>query len=214
MIEEDLTCEEAGERVGLGGNTIRRAWKASLAGAEGGAVVVDAPAGSGLEVAEGAGPVRPLPAEVLGALSVADPDKARAIRRLVVGEGGTYDAATVEGLALAWGCSAGDVRALIIGAAIEAGKNVLPPELATAESLATLRDIRRRAKNAADFKSELMAQAAIDQIQLPPRGKGAPGPDQITRAQVAMVLGHVLEAVTPFGARAAAEKAIAEATGG
>jgi predicted kinase len=49
VVEDDLTCEEAGERVGLGGNTIRRAWKASLAGAEGGAIVVDAPAG-GLEL--------------------------------------------------------------------------------------------------------------------------------------------------------------------
>jgi hypothetical protein len=194
--DEGLTCEEAGERVTprLGGNTVRRALKAQEAAADAPEVVeVDlAPAAEDLEL--------PLPADVSAAIvSIADVDKARAVRRLVQGMGGTWDGGAVESLAATWGCAVADVRALVIEAAILAGANVLPPELAREESLAVARRARDKASTAADWKSVLLAQAHIDKIQLPP-----PDPDSLTKAQFVALARRLLEAVTPFpGAREA-----------
>ena len=197
--DEGLTCEEAGERVTprLGGNTVRRAMKAQEAAADAAEVVTlgVAPVEEDLEL--------PLPADVSAAIvSIADADKARAVRRLVQGmqgAGGVWDGSSVESLAATWGCAVADVRALVIEAAILAGANVLPPELAREESLAVARRARDKASTAADWKSVLLAQAHIDKIQLPP-----PDPDSLTKAQFVALARRLLEAVTPFpGAREA-----------
>ena len=185
------TCEEAGEEIGrltgvrLGGNTVRRAVRAKEEAA-GGAIVKAAEIGpeEALDV----------PADVKAAIvTVADPEKARAVRRLVQGMGGKWDGEAVEALAVTWGCAVEDVRALVIEAAILAGAQVLPPELAREESLAVARRARDKAETAADWKSVLLAQAHIDGLQL----KGREG-EGLTKAQFVALARELLEAVKPF----------------
>ena len=192
------TCEEAGEEIGrltgtrLGGNTVRRAVKAKEAAEEG--VIVAASQIGAEEALE-------IPGDVKAAIvTVADSEKARAVRRLVQGMGGKWDGEAVEALAATWSCAVEDVRALVLEAAILAGAQVLPPELAREESLAVARRARDKADAAADWKSVLLAQAHIDGLQL----KGREG-EGLTKAQAVALFREILAAVAPFpGAREAA----------
>ena len=146
---------------------------------------------------------------VAAIVSTADPEKARAVRRLVAGMGGTWDGEAVESLAAAWGCALADVQALVIEASIEAGRCALPPELAREEALATLRSVRDKAATAADFKSQIVAAGEILKIQLAAaEGDG----ETMTKAQFVALARRLLEAVGPYpGAR---EAAIAVLSGG
>jgi hypothetical protein len=146
---------------------------------------------------------------VAAVVTTADPEKARAVRRLVAGMGGTWDGEAVESLAAAWGCALADVQALVIEASIEAGRCALPPELAREEALATLRSVRDKAATAADFKSQIVAAGEILKIQLAAaEGDG----ETMTKAQFVALARRLLEAVGPYpGAR---EAAIAVLSGG
>ena len=193
------SVEDAAEEVGLGMKTVYRAREEV-----------------GVAPAEEIEPVpatwRPaaLPSAVVAAVvTTADPEKARAVRRLVAGMGGTWDGEAVESLAAAWGCALGDVQALVIEASIEAGRCALPPELAREEALATLRSVRDKAATAADFKSQIVAAGEILKIQLAAaEGDG----ETMTKAQFVALARRLLEAVGPYpGAR---EAAIAVLSGG
>jgi hypothetical protein len=195
--DEGLTCEEAGERVTprLGGNTVRRAMKAQEAAADAPEVTTldAAPVEEDLELA--------LPADVSAAIvSIADVDKARAVRRLVQGMGGTWDGGAVESLAVTWGCAVADVQALVIEAAIQAGRCILPPELAREEAIAMLRYVREKAKTAADWKSVTLAVQELLKVQL----AASDASEMLTKAQFVALARQLLDAVAPFpGAREA-----------
>lgn len=179
------TPEEAAAAEGIGGNTVRRALRER-----------DEATAETLVQAAAIGPVEAVdvPGDVRAAIvTVADPEKARAVRRLVQGMGGKWDGEAVEALAVTWGCAVEDVRALVIEAAILAGAQVLPPELAREESLAVARRARDKAETAADWKSVLLAQAHIDGLQL----KGREG-EGLTKAQFVALARELLEAVKPF----------------
>jgi len=106
----------------------------------------------------------------------------------------------VESLASSWGCALSDVQALVIEASIQAGRCALPPELAREEALATLRWVRDKAKDAADFRSATAATAEILKVQLA-AGEG----EGLTKAQFVALARRLLEAVAPYpGAREAA----------
>ncbi len=194
--DEGLTCEEAGEHVTprLGGNTVRRAMKAQEAAADVVEVTtLDAAPVEDLELA--------LPADVSAAIvSIADADKARAVRRLVQGMGGTWDGGAVESLAVTWGCAVADVQALVIEAAIQAGRCILPPELAREEAIAMLRYVREKAKTAADWKSVTLAVQELLKVQL----AASESSEMLTKAQFVALARQLLDAVAPFpGAREA-----------
>lgn len=198
--DEGLTCEEAGEQVGvelgtrLGGNTVRRAVKAK----EG--------AGVALEVVEPAEASLELPGEVTASIvSIADPEKARAVRRLVAGMGGTWDGEAVESLATTWGCALADVQALVIEASIQAGRCALPPELAREEALAVLRWVRDEAKNAADFRSVTAATSEILKVQLAAAERDG---ETLTRAQFVALAREMIEAAAPWPEARAAVLAV------
>lgn len=191
------TAEEAALECGIGGNTVRRAMKAQ---AEKDAI------DAGIIVPAEPEPVEvDLPVEVAAAVEQrADAQKARAVLRLVRGAGGTWDGATAESLAVTWGCTAAEIRALALEAAIMAGAEVLPPELAREEALAVFRHARDKAKTAADWKNVVVAQEAINKIQLPKLD-----PETMTRAQFVEVFRRVLGAVAGYpGAREAALEAL------
>jgi transposase len=183
------SVEDAAEEVGLGMKTVYRAREAS------------APAAEEIEPVPATWRPAALPSAVVAAVvTTADPEKARAVRRLVAGMGGTWDGEAVESLAAAWGCALADVQALVIEASIEAGRCALPPELAREEALAVLRWVRDEAKKAADFKSVTAATAEILKIQLA-AGEG----EGLTKAQFVALARRLLEAVAPYpGAREAA----------
>ncbi len=198
LVDSGLrSAEEAAEEVGLGMKTVYRAMKAREA-----SVVEVQP-----EPADEIEPVPPtwrpgdLPRDVSAAIvTVAPQDKARAVRRLVAGMGGTWDGSAVESLAVSWGCGLAEVQALVIEASIQAGRCSLPPELAREEALAVLRWVREEAKKAADFKSVTAATAEILKIQLA-AGEG----EGLTKAQFVALARRLLEAVAPYpGAREAA----------
>lgn len=192
------SAEEAAAEVGLGMRTVYRALKAREA-----AAVVEVAAPSTEEIEPVPATWRPgdLPRDVSTAIvSIADVDKARAVRRLVAGMGGTWDGEAVESLASSWGCALSDVQALVIEASIQAGRCALPPELAREEALATLRWVRDKAKDAADFRSATAATAEILKVQLA-AGEG----EGLTKAQFVALARRLLEAVAPYpGAREAA----------
>lgn len=136
-----------------------------------------------------------LPSDVAGAIvSRADPDKARAVRRLVAGMGGVWDGEAVASLAVTWGCALADVQALVIEASIEAGRCALPPELAREEALATLRWVRDKAKDAADFRSATVAAGEILKIQLAAQEAS----DVLTKAQFVALARQLAAAVAPW----------------
>ncbi len=192
------SVEDAAEEVGLGMKTVYRAREAS------------APAAEEIEPVPATWRPAALPSAVVAAVvTTADPEKARAVRRLVAGMGGTWDGEAVESLAAAWGCALADVQALVIEASIEAGRCALPPELAREEALATLRSVRDKAATAADFKSQIVAAGEILKIQLAAaEGDG----ETMTKAQFVALARRLLEAVGPYpGAR---EAAIAVLSGG
>ena len=199
LVDSGLrSAEEAAEEVGLGMRTVYRALKAREA-----AAVVEVAAPSTEEIEPVPATWRPgdLPRDVSTAIvSIADVDKARAVRRLVAGMGGTWDGEAVESLATTWGCALADVQALVIEASIQAGRCALPPELAREEALATLRWVRDKAKDAADFRSATAATAEILKVQLA-AGEG----EGLTKAQFVALARRLLEAVAPYpGAREAA----------
>lgn len=137
----------------------------------------------------------PLPSDVASAIvSRADPDKARAVRRLVAGMGGVWDGEAVASLAVTWGCALADVQALVIEASIEAGRCALPPELAREEALATLRWVRDKAKDAADFRSATVAAGEILKIQLAAQEAS----DVLTKAQFVALARQLAAAVAPW----------------
>ena len=192
------SVEDAAEEVGLGMKTVYRAREAS------------APAAEEIEPVPATWRPAALPSAVVAAVvTTADPEKARAVRRLVAGMGGTWDGEAVESLAASWGCALADVQALVIEASIEAGRCALPPELAREEALATLRSVRDKAATAADFKSQIVAAGEILKIQLAAaEGDG----ETMTKAQFVALARRLLEAVGPYpGAR---EAAIAVLSGG
>jgi hypothetical protein len=143
------------------------------------------------------------------ALGTADPEKAAALRRML--RAGKYDASTVERLAATWSCSAADVRALVVEAAILAGEQALPPELAREESLEVARRVRRKAEESADWKSVLAAQAHIDRVQLA-AGKPGTAPDGLTAAEVVSLLRRIVAAVRHIPGAVAAVRAVIEPT--
>ena len=199
LVDSGLrSAEEAAEEVGLGMRTVYRALKAREA-----AAVVEVAAPSTEEIEPVPATWRPgdLPRDVSTAIvSIADVDKARAVRRLVAGMGGTWDGEAVESLASSWGCGLAEVQALVIEASIQAGRCALPPELAREEALAVLRWVREEAKKAADFKSVTAATAEILKVQLA-AGEG----EGLTKAQFVALARRLLEAVAPYpGAREAA----------
>lgn len=201
LVDSGLrSAEEAAEEVGLGMRTVYRAMKAREA--EGGAAVEAQPT-STEEIEPVPATWRPgdLPRDVSTAIvTVAPQDKARAVRRLVAGMGGTWDGEAVESLAQSWGCGLAEVQALVIEASIQAGRCALPPELAREEALAVLRWVREEAKKAADFKSVTAATAEILKVQLA-AGEG----EGLTKAQFVALARRLLEAVAPYpGAREAA----------
>jgi hypothetical protein len=192
------SAEEAAAEVGLGMRTVYRALKAREVAA---VVEVAAPSTEGIEPVPATWRPGDLPRDVSTAIvSIADVDKARAVRRLVAGMGGTWDGEAVESLASSWGCALSDVQALVIEASIQAGRCALPPELAREEALATLRWVRDKAKDAADFRSATAATAEILKVQLA-AGEG----EGLTKAQFVALARRLLEAVAPYpGAREAA----------
>ena len=195
------SVEDAAEEVGLGMKTVYRARDAGEA---------PPPATEEIEPVPATWRPAALPSAVVAAVvTTADPEKARAVRRLVAGMGGTWDGEAVESLAAAWGCALADVQALVIEASIEAGRCALPPELAREEALATLRSVRDKAATAADFKSQIVAAGEILKIQLAAaEGDG----ETMTKAQFVALARRLLEAVGPYpGAR---EAAIAVLSGG
>ena len=212
LVDSGLrSAEEAAAEVGLGMRTVYRALKAREA-----AAVVEVAAPSTEEIEPVPATWRPgdLPRDVSTAIvSIADVDKARAVRRLVAGMGGTWDGEAVESLASSWGCALSDVQALVIEASIQAGRCALPPELAREEALAVLRWVREEAKKAADFKSVTAATAEILKVQLA-AGEG----EGLTKAQFVALARRLLEAVAPYpGAREAAIRVMfpsAEVVGG
>ena len=115
LVDSGLrSAEEAAEEVGLGMRTVYRAMKAREA--EGGAAVEAQPT-STEEIEPVPATWRPgdLPRDVSTAIvTVAPQDKARAVRRLVAGMGGTWDGEAVESLAQSWGCGLAEVQALVI----------------------------------------------------------------------------------------------------
>ena len=186
------SVEDAAEEVGLGMKTVYRAREE-----------VSASAAEEIEPVPATWRPAALPSAVVAAVvTTADPEKARAVRRLVAGMGGTWDGEAVESLAAAWGCALADVQALVIEASIEAGRCALPPELAREEALATLRSVRDKAATAADFKSQIVAAGEILKIQLvAAEGDG----ETMTKAQFVALARRLLEAVGPYpGAREAA----------
>lgn len=192
------TPDQAAAEIGVVGNTVRRAIvRRDTERASSGAVEV-------VPVTPGAlaGLPPELPADVSQAIvATADPDKARAVRRLVAGmNGGAWDGEALESLAATWECSLADVQALVIEASIAAGKCVLPPELAREEALAALRHVREKAKSAADWKSVTLATGEILKIQLA-AGEG----ESLSKAQFVDLARRLIAAVAPYpGAREAA----------
>lgn len=198
LVDSGLrSVDDAAEEVGLVGNTIRRAMRARAAAG----AVVEAQPTEEIEPVPATWRPGDLPRDVSTAIvTVAPQDKARAVRRLVAGMGGTWDGEAVESLASSWGCGLAEVQALVIEASIQAGRCALPPELAREEALAVLRWVREEAKKAADFKSVTAATAEILKVQLA-AGEG----EGLTKAQFVALARRLLEAVAPYpGAREAA----------
>lgn len=205
--ERNFTPHDAERELGgrVSYRTIYRALKRAPAAPPAPALVQRAPAP--LEVEE----VAPVPAAVAAAaLGSADPQKAAALRRML--DAGKYDARTVERLAAIWGCSEADVRLLVVEAAILAGAQVLPPELAREESIEVGRRVRRKAEESFDWKSVLMAQAHIDRVQLPPAAKAGAPPDGLTQAEVVALLRKIVQAVRLIPGAVAAVRSVIEPT--
>ena len=88
----------------------------------------------------------------------------------------------------------------MIEAAIQAGRCILPPELAREEAIATLRHVREKAKTAADWKSVTLAAQELLKVQL----AASDASETLTKAQFVALARQLLDAVTPFpGAREA-----------
>ena len=190
------TCEEAGEEIGrltgtrLGGNTVRRAVKAKEAAAEG--VIVEAGEPSAALSAD----------RVDDVLSPADPERAAAIRSLVVR--GTLPGTNAKGeqvelpvdfgpdwiarVAEGEGITAGEVRRLLREAAVQARLDALPFELARERSIAVADGAGQMAKDAHDWKSLLLAQAHVDRLRFLAT---PPDPEGLTRAEVTILLRRV-----------------------
>jgi len=210
--DEGLTCEEAGEQVGvelgtrLGGNTVRRAVKAKEGAAD--ALEVVEPAEASLEL-PGDGFEAPTPHGLALAPEIVedifappDPERVAAIRRLVVrgtlpgvGEDGKpaelpveFGADWIERVAEGEGLTPREVRRLLRAAAVEAGLDALPFELARERSIAVAERFLVMALEAHDGRAGLAAQAAIDRLRF---ATSEPDPEGLTRAGVTALFQRV-----------------------
>ncbi len=209
---QGMTCEEAGEQVGvelgtrLGGNTVRRAVKAK----EGAGVALEVvePAEASLEL-PGDGFEAPTPHGLALAPEIVedifappDPERVAAIRRLVVR--GTlpgidkdskpaelpveFGADWIERVAEGEGLTPREVRRLLRAAAVEAGLDALPFELARERSIAVAERFLVMALEAHDGRAGLAAQAAIDRLRF---ATSEPDPEGLTRAGVTALFQRV-----------------------
>jgi len=135
-------------------------------------------------------------------LSPADPERAAAIRSLVVR--GTLPGTNAKGeqvelpvdfgpdwiarVAEGEGITAGEVRRLLREAAVQARLDALPFELARERSIAVADGAGQMAKDAHDWKSLLLAQAHVDRLRFLAT---PPDPEGLTRAEVTILLRRV-----------------------
>lgn len=195
------SAEEAAAEVGLGMRTVYRALKAREV-----AAVVEVP-DAGPEVAEVA-PVLPghglalAPEIVEDIFAPPDPERVAAIRRLVVR--GTlpgvdkdgkeaelpveFGADWIERVAEGEGLTPREVRRLLRAAAVEAGLDALPFELARERSIAVAERFLVMALEAHDGRAGLAAQAAIDRLRF---ATSEPDPEGLTRAGVTALFQRV-----------------------
>lgn len=200
--------KDACEEVGIGEGTLRRALAARRAAEEQG----DAPALVTVGAVEGfhdpsadapRGSSVALSTELVeDALSPADPERAAAIRALVVR--GTLPGTNAKGelvelpvdfgpdwvarVAEGEGITTGEVRRLLREAAVQARLDALPFEVARERSIAVAEKFLRQAEDAHDGRSGLDAQRHIDRLRFL---EAPPDPDGLTRAEVTIVLRRV-----------------------
>ncbi len=149
-----------------------------------------------------AAPPEPLPPDRL--------ERAEFARRLIAA--GDLNADTFARLALTWKCSEAEVRAAVVDAASLSPDQALPASLALDESRALARRVRKKAEDAADWKSALMAQKHLDELaNLKSKGEAPPGAGFVARSEVVTTLRRLFAALAPWpGAQEAFRAAMSE----